>query len=129
MPNEMPTKEELEAEMDRARRDAPIYRFRASGYLIIPVLAAIYVVGGIFYLNTLFDPSAPAAGNYEDVGTFFLATSLLMVGAFAYTLFMMAVNATLSRPVDFLFILAFTSAMFLIFYLIGQWAKPHLGIT
>jgi hypothetical protein len=129
MPNEMPTKEELEAEMDRARRDAPKYRFRASGYLIIPVLAAIYVVGGILYLYTLFDPAAPAAGNYEDVGTFFLAIGLLMVGAIAYTLFMMAVNATLSRPVDFLVILAFTSTMFLIFYLIGQWAKPHLGIT
>jgi hypothetical protein len=129
MSDEMPTKEEIEAELDRARRDAPEYRIRANGYLIIPILAAIYVASGILYLYTLFDPSAPAAGDYGDVGTFFLATSLLMVGAFAYAFFMMVVNATLSRPVSFLFILAATSVILVIFYLIGQWAKPQLGIT
>ncbi len=129
MPDELPTKEKIEAELDRARREAPKYRFHANGYLIIPILAAIYVVGGILYLYALFDPSAPAAGNYENVGVFFLATSFLMVGAFACALFMMVVNATLSRPVDFLFILALTSGILVIFYLIGQWAKPHLGIS
>ena len=125
----MPTKEEIEAELDRASRDAPKYRIRANGYLVIPILAATYVSGGVLYLYTLFDPSSPAAGNYEDVGTFFLATSLLMVGAFAHTIFMMVVNAMLSRPVSFLFIMAFTSVIFVIFYLISQWAKPQLGIS
>ena len=129
MPNEMPSKDEVEAELARAKRDAPTYRIRANGYLVIPILAAIYVAGGVLYLYTLFDPSAPAAGNYEDVGTFFLAASLLMVGAFACAFFMMVVNATLSRPVSFLFIMGFTSVIFVIFYLISQWAKPQLGIS
>jgi len=129
VPNEMPTEEEIEAELDRARRDAPKYRFRANGYLIIPVLAAVYVAGGILYLHTLFDPSAPAAGNYEGVGSFFMATGLLMVGVFLYMMFMMAVNATLSRPVSFLVICVLGLAMISIFYLIGQWAKPHLGVA
>ena len=129
MPDESPSKEKIEAELDRARREAPKYRIRANGYLIIPVVAAIYVVSGILYLNTLFDPSAPAAGNYEGVGAFFLATGLLMVGAFVCALLMMVVNATLSRPVDFLLIMALTAGIFVIFYLIAQWAKPQLGIS
>ena len=129
MPDKLPSEEELEAELDRARRDSPKYRLRANGYLIIPIMAATYLVGGILYLYTLFDPSGPAAGSYEGVGTFFLATSFLMVGAFACAFFMMVINATLSRPVDFLFIMALTLVILTIFYLIGQWARPQLGIS
>lgn len=129
MPYEMPTIKEVEAELARAKRDAPKYRIRANGYWVIPILAAVYVAGGVLYLYTLFDPAGPAAGNYGDVGTFFLATGLLMVGAFACAFFMMVVNATLSRPVSFLFIMTSTLVIFVIFYLISQWAKPQLGIS
>ena len=129
MPDELPTKEQIEAELDRARREAPQYRFHANGYLIFPILAALYVVGGILYLYTLFGPSGPAAGNYEGVGTFFLAINFLMIGAFAYALFAMIINATLSRPVDILLIWTLTAGIIVILYLIGQWAKPQLGIS
>ncbi len=129
MPNKLPSKEELEVEMERAKRAAPTYRFRANGYWVTTLVAAIYVVCGILYLSTLFDPSAPAAGDYKDVGTFFLATGLIMSGSFACAMLMMTVNVTLSRPANFLFIMGLTSAIFVVFYLISQWAKPQLGIS
>lgn len=128
MPDKLPSKEELEVEMERAKRAAPTYRLRANGYWVTTLLAAIYVVCGVLYLSTLFDPSAPAAGDYKDAGTFFLATGLLMVGAFACTLLLMTVNVTLSRPADFLF-MGLTLAILVVFYLISQWAKPQLGIS
>lgn len=129
MPDKLPSEEELEAEFSKAKRGSSQYKLQANGYLIVPVLAVTYVVGGMLYLCTLFDPSAPAAGDFEGVGSFFLATNFLMVGAFACALFMMVINATLSRPVNFLLIMAFTLGILAIFYLIGQWAKPQLGIS
>ena len=105
------------------------YRIRANGYLVIPVLAAIYVVCGIIYLRMLFDPSIPAADNPEAAIEFLHAYGLLFVCVFLYMMFLMAVNAALSRPVDFLFIAVLGGAMLLIFYFFYQWAKPHLIVA
>ena len=105
------------------------YRIRANGYLVIPVLAAIYVVGSIVYLRLLIDPSVPAAENIDASIEFLHTYGLLFVCILPYMLVMMAVDATLSRPVDFLVIALLGGGMMLTLYAFYLWAKPHVVVT
>ena len=123
----MPTEQEIEAELDRARREAPKYRIRANAFLIIPCLSAIYVIGSIYFLSNMHGPLATV--DIADAPAIFLGTGLIAILSLPYMFCLWMLNEIMVRRLPEWGIAVLTGAVLLVLYLFHHWSKQQLGVA
>lgn len=98
-----------------------------NGYFVIPALSAIYVIGAIYYLSTLYGPLVTV--DIADAPTIFLSTGLFVILSLPYMFCLWMLNERLVRPVPEWVVAVLAGVVLLILYLFHQWSKHQLGVT
>lgn len=102
-------------------------RILKNGYFVVLALSALYLIVGIYYLNTLVQAST-AIGVSPDYHGVFLANGLLLIGALPYVIFLWLVNMRLSQPAPEEFCILSGGLIMMVMYFFLKWSKHQLGI-
>lgn len=123
----MPTEEDIETELERARRDVRKYRIPANGCLLIPFLSAAYAVGAIYFLSNWYGPLSTV--DISDAPTIFLGTGLAAILSLPYMFCLWMLNEVLARRLPEWGIAVLAGSVLAVLYLFHHWSKSQMGVA